>query len=297
MANIGEHVEGKDTMKTTRPLAHMTTTRWVSVLVGVAAMAVVTDDSAAMYHPSLGRFLQRDPVGTDGGAIRNGAPGRGNSGGSAQRVPLFSRAVRADPGASVAGGELPQQGPLPRTASPAGQDLAAHPNNFASVILSRTLGSGVVEANPYILRYADGANLYLYAGSTPATGKDPSGLLVLVCKVTTRFGFGKHVYFWDTTQGKSCGRDAWSSLFGPKTPDDDPNDGVDPYPDGGEPGPPTHECTAVKGSEGKESCLMNECKEHANDGIWFPFLNDCHHSLKRALDRCGLCSKLPYGHL
>jgi hypothetical protein len=45
----------------------MKRTHLVSVLVGFAAVAVFAADASAMYHPSLGRFMQRDPVGYAGG--------------------------------------------------------------------------------------------------------------------------------------------------------------------------------------------------------------------------------------
>ena len=36
---------------------------FAAVLAGLAAVALVAADASAMYHPTLGRFLQRDPVG------------------------------------------------------------------------------------------------------------------------------------------------------------------------------------------------------------------------------------------
>jgi len=57
----------------------MKTTHLVAVLVAIAALALFAADASAMYHPSLGRWLQRDPgpggmmaaprVGTAGPAI------------------------------------------------------------------------------------------------------------------------------------------------------------------------------------------------------------------------------------
>jgi len=36
---------------------------FATVLIGLVAIALVAADASAMYHPTLGRFLQRDPVG------------------------------------------------------------------------------------------------------------------------------------------------------------------------------------------------------------------------------------------
>lgn len=38
-----------------------------AVLIGLAAIALVAADASAMYHPTLGRFLQRDPIGYSDG--------------------------------------------------------------------------------------------------------------------------------------------------------------------------------------------------------------------------------------
>ena len=51
----------------------MRTTRLTAVLVGLAAIAMVTADAHAVYHPTLGRFLQRDPAHLrSGGRVGNG---------------------------------------------------------------------------------------------------------------------------------------------------------------------------------------------------------------------------------
>jgi len=36
---------------------------FAAVLTGLAAVALLAADASAMYHPTLGRFLQRDPIG------------------------------------------------------------------------------------------------------------------------------------------------------------------------------------------------------------------------------------------
>ncbi len=41
----------------------MTWTRLLSLLLTVAALATLVPDAAAYYHPTMGRFIQRDPIG------------------------------------------------------------------------------------------------------------------------------------------------------------------------------------------------------------------------------------------
>ena len=49
----------------------MKKTHWVSVLVALVAVVVLTADASAMYNPRTGRFLQRDPA--PGGPMHKGA--------------------------------------------------------------------------------------------------------------------------------------------------------------------------------------------------------------------------------
>jgi len=58
---------------------NMRATRLIAVLVGLAAIAMITADASAMYHGGMGRFLQRDPGA--GGANRIGAGGPAVGGG------------------------------------------------------------------------------------------------------------------------------------------------------------------------------------------------------------------------
>jgi len=52
-------------------------------------------------------------------------------------------------------------------------------------------------------------------------------------------------------------------------------------------------CEQVAGSTGLEDDVMRCMKEHANDGIWFPWINDCHNS---AVD-CLAASNLSFPDL
>ena len=90
----------------------MKTPRLVAVLVNLAVIALLATDASAMYHPTMGRFMQRDPG--SGGMMA--APRVGTA------------------GPSVAGSFLTRD------------------------------------------QYADGMNLYQYAGTNPVTRLDPNGL-------------------------------------------------------------------------------------------------------------------------
>jgi hypothetical protein len=67
---------------------NMRTTRLIAVLVGLAAIAMVTADAHAIYHPGMGTFLQRDPGAGASGPARIGAAGPAMGGGFAQRDPI-----------------------------------------------------------------------------------------------------------------------------------------------------------------------------------------------------------------
>lgn len=66
----------------------MRTTRLIAVLVGLAAIAMVTADASAYYHPGMGCFMSRDPGA--GGANRIGAGGPAVGGGFIPRDPTGS---------------------------------------------------------------------------------------------------------------------------------------------------------------------------------------------------------------
>jgi len=63
----------------------MKTTRLVAVLVGLAAIALFAADASAMYHPTMGRFMQRDPGGGAGSPARVGTAGPAVGGGFISR--------------------------------------------------------------------------------------------------------------------------------------------------------------------------------------------------------------------
>jgi len=59
----------------------MKTTRLVAVLVGLATISLFAADATAMYHPTMGRFLQRDPGPGASGPARVGTAGPAVGGG------------------------------------------------------------------------------------------------------------------------------------------------------------------------------------------------------------------------
>jgi len=135
-------------------------------------------------------------------------------------------------------------------------------------------------------RHPDGPNLYQYVRSNPVRWQDPSGLQIMICTTPGRWYLlgGKHAYLWDDRKNQSCGESGSSGSGG---------DYKNGYPDGGQPGPQGkgHTCTAVPGSNGKEDCVMNWCKEHMNEGAWVPFIYDCHSRAEKALKECCLSDK------
>jgi Domain of unknown function (DUF6531) len=83
---------------------------------------------------------------------------------------------------------------------------------------------------------------------------------------------GNHAYLWDATSRRCCGRDQ----------------NRDPLLNCNEPGPPTHACTFVEGSVGKERDIFTCCQRTANNGRWVPYKNDCHDSAERCVVASGL---------
>ncbi len=47
-------------------------------------------------------------------------------------------------------------------------------------------------------------------------------------------------------------------------------------------------CRKVPGSDGKEDEVMKCCRDSANKGTWFPWINDCHEGADDCLKAQGL---------
>jgi len=65
----------------------MKRTHRTAVVIGLAAIAIVTADASAMYNPRTGTFMQRDPGAGAGGPVRIGAGGRAVGGSFVERDP------------------------------------------------------------------------------------------------------------------------------------------------------------------------------------------------------------------
>jgi len=128
------------------------------LLLGLAAIALLTADAWAYYHPRAGRLIQRDPI---GGRTRTvGVPGRSQAPASAALGP---RVIRSDYSASISFAD--------RAVDPVRQAIG-----IATMRAVGTVGADALSGKPHLLEYANGANLYGYAGNSPVISTDPSGL-------------------------------------------------------------------------------------------------------------------------
>lgn len=132
--------------------------------------------------------------------------------------------------------------------------------------------------------YQDGLSIYAYLSNAPIGKSDPFGAEILVCN--RRIGGiipGNHAYFWDDRDAESCGMSSFSGSGGPG---DEECGGVPGCGEDGPWNPVTGEgdcCVSIPNSGGAEDEIMNCCKNNANNGIWFPWINDCHNTIKK----CG----------
>jgi hypothetical protein len=126
----------------------MKRTHLIAVLAGVLAAGIFTADASAYYHPTMGRFMQRDPGAGAGGPMRVGDGGPVVGGG------FIPRDQYAD------GMSMASQEPTPVTA------------NFGRP----HVGVNVYPSLPTSMPEPDGANMYQYVRSNPVNAVDPEGL-------------------------------------------------------------------------------------------------------------------------
>ena len=126
-------------------------------------------------------------------------------------------------------------------------------------------------------------NLYTFVLNSAINITDPFGLALYVCTrhVEGAPWIGNHVYLWDSQgnggQGQSCGRQGKCG----KGPNSNNNDTG--------PNTPGQNCHLVAGATPSQiQAAMQCCSQTANNGIWFPWVNDCHNSINRCLKKAGL---------
>jgi len=123
-----------------------------------------------------------------------------------------------------------------------------------------------------------GVNLYEFVGCNPIMFVDPFGL-IMVCNRATDWGHGlNHSYLWSDVLNRGWGQAGSSGR--------ESSGGHE-----GEEGPEKDKCVPVEGSENDpklDGWILDYFKHHSDDGMWAPFVNDCHKSAKDAIETFGL---------
>jgi RHS repeat-associated protein len=161
-------------------------------------------------------------------------------------------------------------------------------------------------------------NLYGYVINDPVNLVDPLGLEFLVCNrsagdITGALG-GNHAYGYDTTTGNDYGMYGSSGGSSSGSPSGGPSSGSSSGSGSSPSGSSSSNsssnssssshsssrhgtelipdegavCNEVQGSEGYEQQIMDFLEKNADNGIWFPFINDCHNAVKDAVESVGL---------
>jgi RHS repeat-associated protein len=122
------------------------------------------------------------------------------------------------------------------------------------------------------MRFSASPNYYSYVENRPVNATDPMGLTIRICNRGAQLWIpnANHSYFYDTRNHRTCGRGI--------------NSGIE------NPGAPGTFCVDVPGSDGHEDSIMKCCNKTADQGMWFPGINDCHNSLDRCLKGEGIAN-------
>ena len=112
-------------------------------------------------------------------------------------------------------------------------------------------------------------NLYAYVGNNPVNWVDPWGLELLICgrrvrdKILKPF-FANHAYILDSETGR------WMGRGGSKTES-----------------PKNDACNVIGDPENIQE-IFEYFKNNKDNGLWFPWLNDCHTAIDKTLKHFGL---------
>jgi len=199
----------------------MRTTRLIAVLVGLAAIAMVTADASAYYHPGMGRFMSRDPGA--GSAMRIGAGGSAVGGGFAPRDPIPYGPMRLGISGMVSIAQF-----VPDDQHQLNHELEP-PISMSSIVsviermpnpIPSNQMAGSDELVPNIVQYADGMNLYAYVCSSSPNYVDPTGLSTKCGSLTMKCKSGNKQWpvYGNSRRAKFIlgGRDGCVTLLIPK---------------------------------------------------------------------------------
>jgi hypothetical protein len=144
----------------------------VAALAGLLAFSILAADASAMYHPTLGTWLQRDPA-TVGSGLSQRATAPIPTGGFVRRDAMLREPVQMmfDKRWPPRGQDVVSSGPL----CPPQANSVEHSVSMRSALGEMSIANASLDApEPYI----DGIHLYQYGRSCPGVYTDPDGQAV-----------------------------------------------------------------------------------------------------------------------